>query len=267
MLADVSSSVADAFYAGLYEDVLARTIDGRTFECPEEQTAFVVGALAFTGRLEEARAVLAGQRRRGDAARVEHLRALVASKFFLGVAYSRAGRHGEAEREFRENLRTAGRLEDPLCRFYVAQGLACLRYFRGLMQSATRHVRRSLRHAIDARFQYGRLLASDLRGHALVHVGQVHAGLVLLERARDLGRALDLHGNAGAIECSLAVYRARFGVAPLRRAIEELDALTRGTSAQDSYSRRGVVCELAQQLALAGRGDEAWARLEALSAT
>src|SRR5262249_38810046 len=183
-----------------------------------------------------------------------------------GVAYSRAGRHGEAEREFRENLRAAGRLGDPLCRFYVAQGLACLRYFRGLMRSATRHVRRSLRHAIDARFQYCRLVASDLRGHALVHGGRAHAGLVLLERARDLARALDLHGNAGAIECSIAVYRARFGVAPLRRSIEELDALTRGTSAQDSYSRRGVECELAQQLALAGRGDEAWARLEALSA-
>jgi hypothetical protein len=260
-------SIADAFYAGLYADVLGRTIDGATFDVREDETAFVVGALAFEGRMEEARAVLASWRRRGGAGTSERLRALVASRFFLGVAYGRAGRSDDAEREFRANLRDAGADADPVSRFYVAQGLACFRYFQGRMARAARHVRRSLRHAIDARFQYGRLLATDLRGHALVQIGHVHAGLVLLEQARDLGRALGLHGNAGAIECALGVYRARFGAVSLGRAVEELDALTRTTSAEDSYSRRTVETELAQQLALAGRGDEAWARLEALSAS
>jgi hypothetical protein len=258
--------VAEAFYAGQYGEVLARTIDGRSFAYTEEERAFVVGALAFAGRVEEARAVLASQRRDGEAESVEHVRARVASKFFLAVAYDRAGRHTEAEREFRDNLRAAGAHADPVCRFYVAQGLACLRYFRGRMVLATRHVRRSLRHAIEARFQYGRLLASDLRGHALVQIGQVRAGLALLERARELARAMELHGNVGAIECSIAIYRARFGVVSLARAVEELEALTRSTSAEDSYSRRAVETELAKVLALAGRGDEAWAKLEALSA-
>ncbi len=267
MLAGVSRvSIAEAFYAGLYAEVLARTIDGATLDVPADETAFVVGALAFVGRLEEARAVLASWRRGGAPESVAELRSRVASRFFLGVAYSRAGRHDEAEREFRQNLRAAGAHDDPLCRFYVAQGLACLRYFRGLMVSATRHVRRSLRHAIEARFQYGRLLASDLRGHALVQTGRVRAGLALLEQARDLSRSLGLHGNAGAVECALASYRARFGAVPLARAIEELEALTRRTSAEDSYSLRILQAELAQQLALAGRGDEAWAKLEALSA-
>lgn len=268
MLAAVShASIAEAFFAGLYGEVLARTIDGRSFDYAEDELPFVVGALAFVGRLEEARAVLASQRRWSDPASAEHLRARVASKFFLGVAYSRAGRHKEAEREFRDNLRSVGALDDPMCRFYVAQGLACLRYFRGRMVVASRHVRRALRHAIDARFQYGRLLASDLRGHALVQIGQVRAGLMLLERAKELARALSLDGNAGAIACSIAIYRARFGVVPLSGAVEELDALARATSAEDSYSRCAVETELAQQLALAGRGDEAWGKLEALSTT
>jgi Winged helix DNA-binding domain len=269
MLARMSphGSVADAFYAGLYAEVLARTIDGRAFDFTEDETAFVVGALAFVGRLEEASAVLASTRRWADPASAAHLRARVASRFFLGVAFSRAGRYDEAERELRENLRVAGAHDDPVCRFYVAQGLACLRYFRGLMARAARHVRRSLRHAIEARFQYGRLLATDLRGHALVQIGQVRAGLVLLEQARDLARSLGFLGNAGAIECALATYRARFGVVPLGRAVADLEALTRGTAAEDSYSRRAVETALAEQLALAGRGDEAWAKLEALSAT
>jgi hypothetical protein len=265
-------SVAEAFYAGQYGEVLARTIDGRSCAYTEDETPFVVGALAFAGRVEEARAVLSSlphaptRGRDREAASLKYARARLASKFFLGVAYDRAGRHTEAEREFRDNLRSAGAHADPVCRFYVAQGLACLRYFRGRMILATRHVRRSLRYAIEARFQYGRLLASDLRGHALVQIGQVRAGLTLLERARDLARAMELSGNVGAIECSIAIYRARFGVVPLGRAIEELEALTRATSAEDSYSRRSVETELAKALALAGRGDEAWAKLEALSA-
>jgi tetratricopeptide (TPR) repeat protein len=268
MLTRVSrGTIAATFYAGLYAEVLSRTIDGPSFDVPADETAFVVGALAFVGRLEEARAVLGSWRRGRGPESITHQRGRVASRFFLGVAYSRAGRYDEAEREFRENLRSAGAYEDPTCRFYVAQGLACFRYFRGLMVHAARHVRRSLRHAIEARFQYGRLLATDLRGHALVQTGHVRAGLALLEQAKDLARSLGLLGNAGAVECALATYHARFGAVPLARAIEALEALTRGTSAEDSYSRRFVQAELAQQLALAGRGDEAWAQLEAVSAT
>jgi hypothetical protein len=259
-------SVAETFYAGRYGEVLARTIDAPACEYDDEEVAYVVGALAFVGRTEEARAVLASQMRRGNPETIEHLRARVASRFFVGVATSRAGRHDKAERDFRDNLRIAGASRDPICRFYVAQGLACLRYFRGMMRLAARHVRRSLFHAIEARFQYGRLLATDLRGHALVQIGCVRAGLALLEQARELSRSLGLSGNAGAIACAVATYRARFGAVPLGRAIDELTALARSTPAEDSYSRRAVETELAQQLALAGRGEEAWARLEALSA-
>jgi tetratricopeptide (TPR) repeat protein len=267
MLAGVTrGSIAQPFYAGLYAEVLARTIDGPAFDVPEDDAAFVVGALAFTGRLEEARALLGSLQQGGGAPSPAGLRGRVAARFFLGVAYGRAGRHDEAERAFRENLRAAGASADPTCRFYVAQGLACFRYFRGLMAHAARHVRRSLRHAFEARFQYGRLLATDLRGHALVQTGRVREGVALLEQARDLARALGLTGNAGAIECALACYRARFGVIPLALAIEELSALARGTSAEDSYSLRLVQAELGQQLALAGRCDEAWATLSALSA-
>jgi hypothetical protein len=261
-------SIADAFYAGLYADVLRRTIDAASLAISEVDAPFVVGALAFVGRIEEARVVVGSVKRgpREGAASVERLRALVACRFFLGVACARAGRHVEAERDFRENLRAAGAQRDPICRFYVAQGLACFRYFRGLMRQAARHVGRSLRHAIDARFQYGRLLATDMRGHALVQTGQVRAGLALLEQARDLARSLGLIGNMGAIDCALATYRARFGVVPLARAIEELDAFLARTSAEDSYSRGMMQAELAQQLALAGRSDEAWAKLDAIAA-
>src|SRR5579871_1318786 len=94
MLARVTrGSIAEAFYAGLYAEVLARTIDGPTLEVPDEDTAFVVGALAFVGRLEEAGAVLRSWRHEGGAPSVAHLRGRVASRFFLGVAYIRAGRH------------------------------------------------------------------------------------------------------------------------------------------------------------------------------
>lgn len=258
-----AESVAEDFYAGRYARVVERTVDAPSFDTAHD-VAFVVGALAFVGRLEEARLVFASHRWAREDAR-EALRARVAARFFLGVAFGRAGRHGESERAFLENLREGRGADDPATRFYVAQGLACFRYFRGLVARAARHARRALQHAFVARFQYGRLLATDLRGHALIQLGRISQGLVLLEQAREIARALGFAGNAAAIDCAVGVYRAHFGVVPLARAIEELSALSCSSATEDSYSRHSVRLELAHQLALGGRSDEAWAVLAELA--
>jgi hypothetical protein len=100
------------------------------------------------GRLEEARALFSGHRRRGilpDAGPV-----IVAARFFLGVAYCRAGRLDEAKREFSLNARAESRRGEPLARFYVLQGFGCYRYFTGRLQKAARHARWALEHAFVA---------------------------------------------------------------------------------------------------------------------
>ncbi|MDF2693621.1 MAG: hypothetical protein K0S65_2004 [Labilithrix sp.] len=251
------TAIAERFYAGRYADVLALTVDRADLAFSDVDLPFVVGALAFVGRIEEARALLGSVHASTD---------MIAPRFFLGVALCRAGRSSVAEREFRANLRAGYRHPDARVRFYVFQGLACLRYFGGRMDRAARLSLRALGAAYEARFQYGRLLATDLRGHALVQMGMPATGLQLLEQACALATHLGLDGNASAIACASAVYAARAGSVPLDDVIARLETIAREAKAQDSYSVRTVELELARQYALGGRSDAAWALLERIAA-
>jgi hypothetical protein len=248
------------FYAGNYQAIVGSCVDAGPSEPAAQDLPFAVGALAFVGRLEEARALLASQLR-GRSLPLDPER-IVAARFFLGVAYCRAGRTEDARREF---LLNAGqRHSSSLARFYVFQGLGCYRYFTGLLVKSADLALRALQHAFAAAFPYGRLLATDLRGHALVQLGQIQNGLSVLETARALARSLALSGNAAALDCAIAVYRARFGAVPIREAIAALAALVGKPALDDSYSERSVRLELAVQTALAGEGDAAWGLLERL---
>ncbi|MCK6592542.1 MAG: hypothetical protein L6Q76_33730, partial [Polyangiaceae bacterium] len=55
-------SVAQLFYAGHYAEIVRRWVDG-VEEGNSADFPFLVGALAFVGRLEEARALFSGHRR------------------------------------------------------------------------------------------------------------------------------------------------------------------------------------------------------------
>ena len=255
-----SLSVEEQFYAGNYAAIVRDHVDAGSSTSPLAELPFIVGALAFIGRLEEARALFSSHLRRRRAVRDET--EIVAARFFLGVAYCRAGRMGEALNEFMSNVRA--RHGHSLARFYVFQGLGCHRYFTGRLRQSARQALYALEHAFIADFPYGRLLATDLRGHTLVQLGRVQSGLSLLETARTLAGALSLEGNAAALDCTIGMYRARFGVVPVRRAIEDLQVLLSQARPEDSYSERLLRTELAIQAALAGEGDTAWGILERL---
>ncbi|WP_156040741.1 winged helix-turn-helix transcriptional regulator [Chondromyces apiculatus] len=257
-----AQSLAQRFYAGRYADIVREHIDGPHEAELSSDLPFLVGALAFVGRLEEARALFSGRRRRKDVPEGDPT--LVAARFFLAVAYCRAGRLEEAKREVSLNLRAASRHGGPLSRFYVLQGMGCYRYFTGRLRQAARHALRALEYAFVAAFPYGRFLATDLRGHVLVQLGAVQEGLSLLETARTLAGALDLAGNATALDFALGIYRARFGVVQGREAIAMLNDLQARTRPDDSYSKRSLCIEMASQYALAGEGDVAWGLLERL---
>jgi hypothetical protein len=254
-----NSSVEAKFYAGNYGAITRECVDAGASAPALEELPFVVGALAFSGRLEEARALFSSRTRRlapPNDARV------VAARFFLGVAYCRAGRLDDARREFLQNARL--RRDSALARFYVFQGLGCYRYFTGRLEKAARLSLHALEQGFVADFAYGRLLATDLRGHTLVQLGQIQSGLSLLQTARTLAGSLELEGNVGALDCAIAIYRARFGVVPVREAMRELESALAQARPEDSYSQRSLRIELTVQAALAGDGNAAWGLLEEL---
>lgn len=243
--------VARDFFAGRYAKVAAETFDAPDAELGDEDVAFAVGALTFLGRAEDASTCF-------DAWRLGHRdhdpRTLAASRFFLGVARARAGDFDRARDLLVAGARDRVRAGDAWPVALAFQGLAAYRYFTGRYRAAARHALRALRAAHVARFPYVQMLSTDLRGHALVQLGQLEAGTALLEQAKALATRLGLGMNAFAIEASIAVYRAKLKVGP--EALADLEALL-DKRAHDSYSRRTLLTQAAVQYALRGRGSDA----------
>jgi hypothetical protein len=245
------TELARDFFAGRYAQVAAASFDAPVASFDDADVAFAVGALTFLGRLDDAQTCFDAWRVRS----AEHdPRTVAAARFFLGVAHARAGAFVRAKElllnDVREHLRTG----DAWSAAFAFQGLACQRYFTGRYKAAARHALRALRAAHAAGFPYAKLLATDLRGHALVQLGHPRAGLELLEQAKTHARQLGLDMNAFAIECSVATYSLKFGAEP--QLLQQLEGLL-AERAHDSYSHHTLLTEYAAQLALRGRASSA----------
>ncbi|MBX3210087.1 MAG: hypothetical protein KF764_33965 [Labilithrix sp.] len=249
------TALARDFYAGLYAKIAKTTFDAADDIDPVD-VAFVVGALTFLGRIEDAQLCFDGQRLRGG--RLDR-RTVAAARFFLGVGYARTGDFDRAYKLLAEDARRRARDDDAWVVAFVFQGLACQRYFTGRYRAAARHALRALRAAHVAHFGYVQMLANDLRGHALAQVGQYRAGIALLEQAKLHSERLDFGMNAYAIECSIANYTAEFVARP--EALHRVQALVERRS-HDSYSKRALLAESAVQLSLRGRRADAIAALD-----
>lgn len=250
-----ASPMARDFLAGRYAKVASETFDAPGGATEDGDVAFAVGALTFLGRVGDAQSCFDGWRERGG----DDARTHAASRFFLGVAYARAGDFDRSRQRLVDGARSRLRLSDPWARAFVFQGLAVHRYFTGRYRAAARHALRALRAAHVAGFAYAQMLSTDLRGHALVQLGQLQAGTALLEQARSYAERVGFDLNAHAIACSIAIYNAKFKLAAGVLADLEARLQRRG---HDSYSERMVRTELAIQYALRGRTTDAVRELE-----
>lgn len=260
MVARDPKSLEALFYAGAHKEVLRRTVDSPRGDYDEHHTHLVVGALVFTGRTDEASTLFRAWERepRGATTNAGTARS-AAARFFLCVAECRAGRYGAALELCEQTLATRAYRAEPLARFHLHQGLGLVRYFTGVMPSAMRHAARARRHALEARFPYGRMLALDLLGHTMVQRGRIFSGIAVLEQAAELADAIDQAAFATTTRSAIVAYRAHFG-ADLQDASAALHRHLGDIGDADRYSKRLILTEIARGHAF--RGDREAAERE-----
>jgi hypothetical protein len=251
------TEVARWFFAGRYSDVIASTYDSGGEFSPAD-VGFVVGALTFVDRTDDAIGAFEAWRAHADP--VPDPRTLAACRFFLGLAWARAGYFDRSYALLVTEGFRARHEPDPWARALVFQGIACQCYFTGRFPGAAAHALRALQPAHEANFVYAVMLATDLRGHSLVQMGQLQRGIALLEQANKQARRLGLTNNAYAVDTSIATYATRF--VPHVEALDRVEALLR-RRAHDSYSRRALLIEASLHRALRGQRGAAVEALDA----
>lgn len=194
-----------------------------------------IGALALSGRLDEARSAFAGFVRE-----TEDVEARTRARFFMVAGYCHAGQQAQAMRMVRASLSdlvaTRGR-----SRFWIWQGLALARYFEGRFDRARAAGRRALSTAMQASFSYARVLSLDLLAHILVHRGELHAGLRLSRQAASLAARLGYRDNEATLRTAALVLEAEYLVVDISTAIENLQAAVSAPEVSYFTRRNGLV--------------------------
>lgn len=239
-------------FSGAYDRVLARS--AQHYE--DAEAPAVIGALALSGRLEEAESVFASFART-----LREADGVAQARFFVLAGLCHAGRINRALAHAREGLASLGVLGSRR-RFWVFQGLALIRYFEGRFRHSRRLARRALDAAIAASFPYARFLALDLLAHVSLQTGEVFAGLRLLSQAEALAEALGYEGNASNQRTAHCVFELRLLLTDVDSALAAVKDVVEAPEVSYFTQRNGLI-ELATMQALAGKASQAMAALEA----
>jgi tetratricopeptide (TPR) repeat protein len=240
-----SKSLGELFSSGNHERVLSRTVDSPSGKFSASDISFIVGSLTFLGRIDEAQLLF---ERYKDSMSND---AVSGCRFFLGIALCRQSQYDKAKSYFITNLRESAKVSPSIVHFYAFQGVGFYRFFCGRFSNALYSAKRAFHAALISEFTYGKFLASDLIGHALIQTGQISAGLKMLSESLRYSKYLGGEADEG-VRISEACYHAMFGFSP-EKDIEVLQSLSKRLSTQDSYSHASLLLEMGRQYTLRGQ--------------
>jgi DNA-binding winged helix-turn-helix (wHTH) protein len=235
------------FYQGEYKMLLDMTVDAAEWEKKDDDLSFVIGALCFNGRMEEAQLLASISLGR------KNLSASVRTRFFLGIGYTRLSQYDRALGYFIENL-ICGRTHKVKAadRFFIFQGISFYRFFCGRFTAAKRASDIAFAAAFAADDLYGKALATDVRSHILIGLGETSKGFQLRRQATRFAKHLGNKSLLIAFRISTMIDRARLGFAP-KESLHELTQAMASLKPEDNYSRGNFLLELARQLTLRGQ--------------
>lgn len=234
-----TDNISELFYAGLHSSVIEKTLDLPHAGYSPSDFPFVIGALSYLGRMDEAERLY--KMKRG----MLGLEDLLKCRYFLGVGMCRHSYYANARRYFFENFAVRRKATDGESQFFIYQGLGFYQYFAGRMKNAKQNAERGLNASLSAGFLYGRAMSMDLKGHSTIQIGEVGPGLETLRIAEQLATQLGAAWLSEAILVSIVSYRARFGIAP-ETALAEITQKLASLSKQDIYSQSTLLLDLAQ---------------------
>ena len=254
------------FYKGKYKytiDNLGRKLTSTKSQDFELLTCLQIGALIFLGEFLEARSLFELSLKKITPSALF----LSRCRFYLGIGSVRRSAYVEAAQlfaqnifEFRKNKSTS-----PEITFYLFQGAAFLRFFKGQYAQSARLAQKAYTSALQTEIMYPQILSLDLLGHSLCQTGSVRQGLHELEKAILLAQQLGNGGILVALQISKIKYHAQFGL-DIKNTIQNLQNAIASLQPQDTYSKAELHLELSRQLVLRGRGKDAQIQLENASA-
>ncbi len=244
-LAEPMSDFEQLFLAGAHSTLVEQLWDNAAGSLVQDKLPSLIGSLCFLGRIDEAEVLFEEHGYRLEA------RQQAPTLFFLIIGLSRSG-HSEKVRSYLRPL-LALRQHGLARRFWIYQALGFLRFVDCRFQKTLNLVSKAQRSAVAANDYYARALASDLKGHAQVAIGDVFLGLKSLEQAHSYFSALGNLSHAQAIARSLITYRAKHSIDPAESLSSLENLLVELEKEENNFSLAGTYLEIARLYSLTGQ--------------
>ncbi len=200
----MSSSIEKNFFRGNHTDILDQFYDTMDVELDASLAVWVIGSLAFLGRMKEADTLL-----KVHSPQMESIQSC-ASWFFLITGHLR-NNHPEDAKFYLCQFKTV-KQTTALQKFYWYQSLGFYHFMSGYFRLAEKYAEKAYLQAVAVGFFYGRAISLDLQGHSLVVMGEVHRGIESITRAKKYFNQLNNSQNAGVINRAINNYRERYFV-------------------------------------------------------
>ena len=273
LLRAVGQKVEQLFFRGDFPGIISSFVDdGPTLPKGDPALRYVIAALCFTGRVDDAVTLYKRQVNQADE------ETSISCRFFIAIGLVRLSRYDEGRKILAENLlrmrqltkvnrgpanttTTDGTLDT--CWFFTWQGLAFFRYFQCRFGLALQHAQKAWSSALLTGSAYGKVLAADLAGYCLSMTGQISPGLDKLTQALQLATKNDFGAHISTLQASISLFRA---VHFLKDGDEFVRDEHKMRSAQENFSDAAVRLELAKHKILRGRLGSAERDLERASA-
>lgn len=232
---------------GLYDDVLGDTLDSPGGIVSDEDFPWVVAALTLVGRTEEAEGLY----------RTRNVSTLTGpddaiARHFYATGICRARKFGLAKETFIKNYSVHRSSASLIAAFYAHFGLAFFRYSTGRYHHGMRWIKRSMELATGSGDLYAMVLAHELAGHLHCKVGNVQIGIRHLGTALKKSAALGRGAVTSAVESSISLYRATYGLVSTHDICAGLLRQMETCGYEESYTRAALRIELAHQTILQG---------------
>jgi len=233
-------SLRDQFLRGEYDAIVREfdraNIDGSKLK--KREVPWVAASLALMGRISDAFEL--GERTDPVA------------RFYVITALIRSSDYNRARKEIADFLQAIDG-DDPAWRFYVFQCLGFRAFFEGRFKKSLYWSQRAWSIAIKKLGLHERVLSADLRGHCLIQMGEVEAGLESLESALEVAKRFGNQSHIRALRAAIAIAEEQNGY----RRDGSLRELLQDSLHSDSYTAANVLIELVRQANLRGRYREA----------
>ncbi len=187
------------FEAAKYSEILSNGAPSSS-----QELVYWIGAHVFTGREDQARYIFKQAKGFSSIQKIE-------AQFYLLLTSLRRSHYSDMQKDIWELFKLCSKNRSSIARFFLNQGLALLRYYKGEFLKSYEFAHKAFQESLVIERDYTCMIALDLMGHSQCMLESYSQGFEYFEEALRFSHKIQNNNNAEVIKLSVMTYKIESG--------------------------------------------------------